>query len=55
MLLILAFCTGAVFGWIRASRRRLVLGDRVHHAAVFAIVFLIVTIFLTSVFTWQFD
>lgn len=55
MLLILAFFTGAIVGWIRASRRRLGLGDRVHHSAVFAIVFLIVTIFVTSVFSWQFD
>ena len=53
MLLILAFCTGAVFGWFRASRRRLGLGDRVHNAVVFALVFLIVTMFISVVASWQ--
>ncbi len=53
MLLILAFCTGAVFGWIRASRMRLGLGDRIHNAVVFAIVFLVVTLFITVISSWQ--
>ena len=55
MLMILAFFAGAIFGWFRASRRRLGMGDRVHHAAVFAIVFLVVTMFVTTIFSWQFD
>ncbi len=55
MLLILAFCTGALVGWFSASRRRLGLGDRVHNAVVFALVFMIVTLFVTVIFSWQMD
>lgn len=49
MLLLIAIALGAVFGWMRAGRRGGDRLDRLQYAAAHAILFALVTVFLTVI------
>ena len=53
MALLVAFVLGAALGWLIAVRRRRKLLDRVHHALVFGLAFLIATLVFLVVFAWR--
>ena len=55
MLLIVAFLAGGVFGWYRASRRQQKLADRIHAAAVYGILFFVVTLLVSVIVSWQME
>ena len=53
MALLLAFALGGALGWLIAVRRRRALLDRLHHAVVFGLAFLIATLVILVASAWQ--
>ncbi len=53
MALLLAFVLGAALGWLIAVRRRRVLLDRLHHAAVFGLAFFVAMLAVMVIIAWQ--